>query len=60
MSHPHQCPYCPLPFAERTELEWHVRQEHPRARHSYVTSSERREAQTSAPHTPPAEHQPTR
>jgi hypothetical protein len=24
----HQCPYCPLRFAFRTEVEWHVDNEH--------------------------------
>lgn len=31
----HQCPECVLRFATKTELEWHLREEHPTFRHDY-------------------------
>jgi C2H2-type zinc finger len=31
----HQCPECPLRFSTGTELDWHLRNEHPKFRHDY-------------------------
>jgi hypothetical protein len=31
----HQCPDCPLRYATKTELEFHLREEHPGFRHDY-------------------------
>jgi Zinc finger, C2H2 type len=31
----HQCPECPLRFSSRSELDWHLRNEHTSFRHDY-------------------------
>lgn len=44
-----QCPCCPIRFAHRTELAWHLQEEHPEARFDYVTRSERARAAAGIP-----------
>ncbi len=50
----HQCPDCPLLFGMKTELEFHLREEHPAFRHDYP------EPRPSATHSGQNTHAPTR
>ena len=36
-----QCPFCPVRFAHRTELNWHLTDEHPDLIRDYVVRSQR-------------------
>ncbi len=51
-----QCPCCPIRFLHRTELEWHLREEHPDTHVEYVTRSQRTGANATAV---PEPRQPT-
>ena len=43
-----QCPFCPLRFAHRTELNWHLKDEHPDLIRDYVIRSQREASEVDA------------
>lgn len=45
----HQCPRCPLRFSFRTELEFHLREDHDRGRDAEATGDARERAASRSP-----------